>query len=155
MTWEVIASMTPLPDDAVMNTPSTFPRIEAILSVNWRFSVTSGLVLVAGAPWLDDVLGPDWWLLAAAGAGVLGFGLSVRASTALRPVETGTAVMWADLAWVGATAALAPFVASEFTVAGGMVAWLVAAVVLGFAIAEFFALRAERRSVTHPPSASS
>lgn len=145
MTSQVIASITPMADDESMthaNTTNSTYRIARVLRANSLFSIVSGSALLIGSPLLDEAFGPPSWLLGLAGAGVLAFGLGVGRARAIRPVETGRAVMWADIAWVGATVVLAPFVAESFTVAGAIAAWAVAAAVAAFAAAEYQALRA-------------
>lgn len=115
--------------------------LERALLGNIVFSLLSGGILFVGSPWLSDSLGPSGWALAAVGAGVVGFGVFLQMGTAKDPIATGRFALAADIAWVVATFALAPFVAGAFTSLGGWVAIAVAVVVADFAILEWVGLR--------------
>lgn len=127
---------------ATSTAPASSPSLlHRTLRGNVVFSLLSGGILLLGSPWLSDSLGPPAWTLAVVGAGVVGFGVFLAAGMKRDPVATGRLALVADVAWVAATFALAPFIADVFTPLGGWVAIAVAVVVADLAILEWIGLR--------------
>lgn len=145
MTSQVIDIMIRSMDDDTMSTHIQTAKNSGLLTtslqVNIGFSTTSGLLLILGAPWLDDLLGPAPWVLAGVGAGLLTFAVMLLYGGRRAPLATARMAVAADLAWVAGTIALAPLVGASFTTIGKVVAVVVAFVVLILAIAEVTGLR--------------
>lgn len=123
------------------NEAKSSPLLSWAIRGNAWFSFLTGGILLVGAPWLTDVLGPTAWSLAGVGSGVLAFGLSLRRGLAKDPVATGRFAVIADVAWVLATVALAPIVAGSFTAVGAWVAVTIAIIVADFAILQWVGVR--------------
>lgn len=126
---------------AMMTTAHPSTLLKRSLIGNAWFSIITGLVLVGFSRPLAGLLGPPAWMLAAVGAGVLGFGILVGLGASRAPRTTGRVAVAADTGWVIATLALAPIVGHAFTAVGGWVALGVALIVADLAVAEWIGLR--------------
>jgi hypothetical protein len=109
---------------------------------NALFSATAGIVLIAGAPWLDTWLGVNGWLLVAAGVALIVFAADlVWWSRSARLLNSGGRMaVISDIAWVVGAASLIAFTA-VLTRQGEIALALVSTVVAGFAAAQWIGLK--------------
>ena len=109
---------------------------------NAMFSGLTGVVLIFGAAWLDTWLGAPGWLLAALGAGLIGYA-AFLVTTARNPRWMrfgGTNAVVGDVAWVLGAAALI-LVTDALTTKGEIALATVSAIVAAFAALQWIGLR--------------
>ena len=109
---------------------------------NALFSGISGIVLIAGAPWLDTWLGVNGWLLVAAGVGLIVFASDLVwwSRSAKLLISGGRMAVISDIAWVVGAASLIAFTA-VLSRQGELALAIVSVVVAGFAAAQWIGLR--------------
>lgn len=117
-------------------------RLRLILNGNAVFSALSGAGLMLGASAWEETLGLETWFLAVIGISLVGYG-GLLAWLARRP-DVGGGARFAtimDAGWVlGAAVVLLGF-PNVMTTTGRAALLVVSLVVLGFAEAQFLALR--------------
>lgn len=134
-----------------MAATASFHRLRGVLRANAAFSAVGGLVALVGFAPIDDLLGAgNRAVVAATGAGLVGFALVVLAVAGLEPrrlVGGAAAVSVADLTGVAATAVVVATV--DLDASGGALLTAVAVVVAGFAASQLL-LRTTARRIGDP-----
>lgn len=120
-----------------------FILVRNILLSNAVFSVLSGVVALAGARPLAEIIGlPTAWIPVLIGASVLGFAAFVwwTARTAQINLTLVRVIAWLDAAWVLASWALLLMPGLPLTSEGRWIILVLAEIVAVFAALEFYAL---------------
>ena len=117
-------------------------RLQKLLKGNGTFSAGSGLILLAGSPWLDATFGLQAWLLAVVGVGLIAYGIQIfRMASPASAIAGGKFATAMDLGWVlGAVLILLAF-PTAMTAAGRVALLLATLVVAGLAAGQATALR--------------
>ena len=111
---------------------------------NVAFSLISGAACLLGANALAALMGiPQPAILMALGGGLLMFALGVYLTASQRPLDPrkATAIFAADVVWVVGSVAILALDLFGLTTEGRWLVLIIADVVLGFAVLEFFGLR--------------
>lgn len=111
---------------------------------NSAFSFFSGLASIVFSRAIANFLGLSAsWIILALGIGLILYGIEIYFAARANPVHKGIATfaVYADLAWVLASAALIFANRVDFTTAGKWAIAIVADIVLVFAILQFVGLR--------------
>ena len=135
-----------------MNIHTTTPQVTATtgglllrssLKVDSLASAANGLAYVAGAAVLDDLLGPSRVWLLGIGAFLLVYALEVWIVGARKPINRTHAALVAEgnVVWAVGSAIVVAFGWLDLTTAGEVWALMQAAVVGGFAVLQFAALK--------------
>lgn len=134
-----------------MEALTSIHRLRGALRANAAFSATGGLAALLGFAPVNDLLGAGSRpLVAATGAGLLGFALVVLAVAGLEPrrmVRGAAVVSAADAAWVAATTAVIS--AADLPTAGIAILAVVAIAVGALAVAQL-RLRSTARAIDDP-----
>lgn len=143
ITQQVIDSITHCGEDWLHQLKEeTLESLQKLLRGNGAFSVASGVVLLAGSPWLDAAFGVDGWLLAVVGAALIGYGIQItQLAKPERAVAGGRFATAMDLAWVAGAAVMLVVFPSAMTAVGRLVLLLATLVVAGLAVGQAGALR--------------
>lgn len=111
---------------------------------NSAFSLISGVIFILFSKPIADFLGLSAaWIPLVLGAGLIVYGIEIFLAARTEPVNKGLAIfaVYADLAWVLASAVLIFANPVPFTTAGKWAIAIVADIVLVFAILQFVGLR--------------
>ena len=118
--------------------------LRRVLLGNIAFSVLSGAACLLGANALAAFMGiPQPAILMALGGALLLFALGVYLTASQRPLDRrkATAIFAADVAWVVGSLGVLALDLFGLTTEGRWLVLIIADVVLGFAVLEFFGLR--------------
>lgn len=117
-------------------------KLQKLLRGNGTFSAGSGLILLAGSPWLDVTFGLQTWLLAVVGVGLIAYGIQIfQMANATSAIAGGKFATAMDLGWVIGAALILLAFPTAMTAAGRVVLLIATLVVAALAAGQATALR--------------